>query len=378
MNIDYQGVYIHIPFCQKKCFYCDFPSYEGLNELLQDYVNALCTEISNNASCFLLPKTIFFGGGTPTVLSNEQFSQIVKALKSKNIWFGSTQERTCEANPGTVDEKKLEHLLELGFNRLSLGVQSFSDRLLQNIGRIHNSKQAIATIKMAQKVGWQNISVDLMYGLPGQSLEDLQTSLKQAISLGVQHISAYNLIVEEDTVLEKMLENQDVFLPEESIENAMYDWVNAYLPEKGYKRYEISNYSLVGYTSKHNAQYWRYLPYKGFGAAACSFTGYERLTNVYDVQEYINKIKNNLIYYEQEDISKENLMAEFMFMGLRMVEGISIKDFENRFKEDIINIYGKQMDENIKAGFLLKEKNQINLTQSGMKIGNKIFLTFLP
>ena len=378
MRTDYQGVYVHIPFCQRKCFYCDFPSYEGLNDLLQDYVDALCTEISNNASCIFAPKTIFFGGGTPTVLSEEQFSQIVNVLQSKGIWYGNEQERTCEANPGTVDKNKLEHLLALGFNRLSLGVQSFSDNLLQTIGRIHNKEQAVATVKMAQAVGWQNISVDLMYGLPGQSLEDLQASVDMALDLGVQHISVYSLIVEEDTLLEQMLQNEELFLPEESVEEAMYDWVNAYLPTKGYTRYEVSNYSLQGFASTHNRQYWQYLPYRGFGAAACSFDGCTRETNVCDVKEYIARVNGDLEYFEQESIDKEVLMAEYMFMGLRMTDGLSVEDFAVRFKEDIFAIYDKQLDEHEKAGFLTVKNSKIKLTDLGMKIGNKIFLTFLP
>lgn len=379
MKIGYQGVYVHIPFCKSKCLYCDFPSYEGLLEAFsKEYVNALCCEINSNALFFSQVKSIFFGGGTPTLLSCEQFTRIVDALKRKGAWFGDEQERTCEANPGTIDVEKLSCLLELGFNRLSLGVQSFSDELLARIGRIHSSKQAIDAVKAAQATGWKNISVDLMYGLPGQSLEDLQYSLKQAIDLGVQHMSVYSLIVEEDTLLEKLVLEKKMVLPLEDVENEMYDWVNNFLPNNGYVRYEVSNYALDGFCSRHNIVYWKYLPYKGFGVAACSFDGMSRTSNSLDVKDYIYKMVNGKSFYEKECIDKKYLMAEYMFMGLRMVEGVDVEAFKFRFDEDIFVVYGAEIDKNIQDGFLQLKNTKIMLTELGMKMGNKIFLTFLP
>ncbi len=375
----FQGVYVHTPFCQKKCYYCDFPSYEGIfAECGNDYVNALCAEISNSASAVFLPATVYFGGGTPTLLSLEQFAAIVDVLRARNFWSGNEQERTCEANPGTVDKAKLRGLRELGFNRLSLGVQSLSDSLLATVGRIHTARDACQTIAWAREAGWENVSVDLMYGLPGQSLADLQSSVQQAVELGVEHISVYGLTVEEGTVLGEQLSLGLLELPDEGIEDSMYDWVSGYLVAKGYERYEISNYARPGFLSQHNLQYWSYLPYKGFGVAACSFIDGVRSSMTGDVREYIkNCLQGCFAPAEVERIDRATAMAEFMFMGLRTASGILPADFYCLFNEEVKKVFGVQLQEAASKG-LLELGEGIKLTRQGMKYGNKVFLTFLP
>ncbi len=369
---DYHGIYVHIPFCRKKCYYCDFPSQAGLLELSRDYVDALCAEISACASSLFVPKSIYFGGGTPTLFSTGELREIVDTLQRQNYWQGE-QERTIEANPGTVDMDKLLAVREMGFNRLSFGVQSFSNRLLASIGRIHTAEEARAALVMAKEAGFDNISIDLMYGLPGQSLADLRESIGEAVRLGVQHISAYSLIVEEATPLADMLESGRLFLPEETEENAMYDWLMAYLPPSGYARYEVSNFAQPGFCSLHNSQYWQYLPYKGFGAAACSFDGEKRHNNNEDIKNYIQ----NPLESDEELLSEAQRMAEFIFMGLRMTEGISPQKFYLLFNKDVYEIFGRQLKAHEQTGYIEADR-RIKLTPAGMKIGNKIFLTFLP
>ncbi len=373
MPVNYRGIYVHIPFCRQKCFYCDFFSQAGLPaEWTEKYVDALCAEISAGASCAFLPASIYFGGGTPSLLSVGQIGGIVASLKERGWWRGE-QERTIEANPGTVDAENLAGLAALGFNRMSFGVQSFSDKLLKNIGRIHTAADGAEAVRLAQLAGFGNINVDLMYGLPGQTLADFKDSVRKAAAIGVQHISAYSLIVEEGTPLADMLDKGLLELPGSQEEEAMYDWLQSYLPADGYCRYEVSNHALPGFKSLHNLQYWQYLPYKGFGAAACSFDGFVRHTNCEDIAAYIGRTGDG----GDEKLDEATAMAEFMFMGLRMTEGIAPEDFYLFFNKDIYQAFGKQLKEHEQAGHI-KLTGKIKLTPAGMKIGNKIFLTFLP
>lgn len=367
-----QGIYVHIPFCRQKCLYCDFPSYAGIEETIDEYIDALCAEISAGASSSCTPVSVFFGGGTPSLLSAAQMERVVRTLETKGYWQG-VQERSLEANPGTVDVEKLRAYRKLGFNRISFGVQSFQADKLKSIGRIHSPEQAVQAVVAAQKAGFDNINIDLMYGLPGQDADDIKSDIDTAASLGVSHISCYGLTVEEGTPLCELVDSGGLALPEQ---DRLYDIVTEYLPQKGYKRYEISNYAKEGCECTHNKLYWQYRPYIGFGAAACSFNGEKRITNTFDIDVYIKGKENTPKGIETIDTA--TAMAEFVFMGLRMTAGINAEDFADRFRQDIFSVYGNQIDEHIISGWMTADNGNIKLTDEGMKIGNKIFLTFLP
>ncbi|MDR3348890.1 MAG: radical SAM family heme chaperone HemW [Acidaminococcales bacterium] len=367
----FAGIYIHIPFCRQKCHYCDFPSYAGLSGLYGAYVDAVCAEISSDAVAFSPDATIFFGGGTPTVLAAEEIGRLAAALKAKGLWEGA-RERTIEANPGTINKPLLLKLRGMGFNRLSIGVQSFSDRLLKAIGRTHSAADALDAVKGAKEAGWENVGLDLMYGLPGQTMKDLRESVALAAELGLQHISVYGLAVGEGAALAKMLSCGETSLPDEETDAAMYEWVTGYLPRRGYRRYEIANYARPGHECRHNILYWQYRPYRGFGAAATSFDGKMRTTNPLSVPEYINSGAP-----ESEEIGAADAMAEFAFMGLRQADGIDPADFRRLFGRDIYEVYGAAIAKNARKG-LLTAGERIALTETGMQFGNRVFLTFLP
>ncbi len=371
------GVYIHIPFCLQKCYYCDFPSYDGLTHLFDEYVSALCNQIKKSkTSCFDYT-SVFFGGGTPTILSSAQLENIVFTLKKAGYWQENA-EKTCEINPETATEDKLLALKKLGFNRLSFGVQTFSDSLLKTIGRVHDSKTAQNVITLARNLGFDNINIDLMFALPNQTLADVKASIDKAVSLDPTHISMYELILEEETLLDDFVRRGKLFLPDDNLQEQMYDFVTNYLNDNGYNRYEISNYCKKGYECQHNLQYWHYKDYIAFGAGSTSFIHNERTTNTFDVQEYIN----SFLYKGQEKKEIEQIyeaiaMAEFVFMGLRTTEGIDPNDFYRRFNKDIFKVYDEQLQIH-KNNSHIVINDRISLTNQGMKIGNKIFLTFLP
>ena len=376
MDNCFQGVYVQIPFCLKKCFYCAFPSYDGKEEHIQDYVDALSNEIAN-ALCSCPPETVYFGGGTPSILTVKQMEKAVSSLK-KNGWWTVMQERTFEANPGAVDMEKMQAFKELGFNRISIGAQTFSGAILEKVGRVHTGVQAVEAIQNASQAGFVNINVDLMYGLPGQDLIDLKTNIDLAIKLGATHVSVYGLVVEEGTPLERMLAEKILELPGDTLDEEMYDLIVSYLPRKGFDRYEISNYASKNFQSRHNTIYWRYESYRGFGTAACTFDGKERITNTECVEDYIEAFKMHRdVPSQTEEIDEQTAMAEFVFMGLRMANGISPDDFKARFGKDINDVYAQPLAENVKKGWL-EMGFRIKLTPAGMKVANKIFLTFLP
>jgi len=377
---DLLGVYIHIPFCRQKCFYCDFPSYAGLEKLFDDYAAALCREIDRRSGLFSACRvdTVFFGGGTPTLLPVKTLTSILETLQRRFSVLGDAEIST-EANPGTIDRETLRALRSAGFNRLSIGVQSFSDRVLQAAGRIHTGRQAIQAVLAAQAAGFDNISIDLMYGLPEQTLQDVSSSLRQAVDLPVSHVSVYGLKVEETTPLEAALSAGRVTLPEEDDELAMYELATRFLPDHGYLRYEISNYAQPGKECRHNLKYWRYQSYLGFGAAACSFFADERLTNTMDVREYIvdvNADKSPVAIKER--IEKDTAMAEYVFLALRTKEGIRFAEFFHRFCVDFPSYYMEEIKTLRQQQLIYVTAHGIGLTVLGMRFGNRVFAAFLP
>jgi oxygen-independent coproporphyrinogen-3 oxidase len=376
MNI---GLYIHIPFCQQKCLYCDFPSHANLAHLYQPYITALCQEISGLGGVLSghVIDTIFIGGGTPTILSAESLGKLLGQVHA-SFSVATDAEISIEANPGTVDREKLLVLQAGGVNRISFGVQTFSDSLLKAIGRIHSAKQAIQAVQMAQEVGFTNINVDLMYGLPGQTPEQLRHSIQQAVDLNVTHVSAYGLKVEEGTPFATMEEQGVLLLPEEDDDEAMYQMTTELLPQAGFERYEISNYSKSGYACRHNLKYWQYTPYIGVGAAAHSFWQGERLANTADVLTYIQRMDQGKLPLETKEIRETNVaMAEYVFLALRTVEGLFIQQFNQYFKRDFIEQYGDVVSTLVAKKLIIVSSKQVYLTKIGIKYGNIVFRAFL-
>ena len=363
-------IYIHIPFCVKKCNYCAFNSKVSNTDEISAYVDALISEIKNNPSTLsAFHSTLYFGGGTPSLLKISQLEKIISALKISNA-----VEITIEANPGTVDENYLRNLREIGFNRISLGVQSFNDELLKILGRIHDSKTALETIQTAKKF-FDNVSIDLMYGLPRQTLADVQKAVEIAVAQDVQHISIYGLEIEDGTNFGKLYNAGKLILPDDS---AMYDFITENLPRLGFRRYEISNFAKKNFESRHNLGYWTGKKYLGFGAGAHSYNGGRRTSNICDVATYIKKISTGeSVSVLEEIVTPKAAMEEFCFLGLRTAEGLSVETFHKNFGKDIFEIYGAVIEKNLKLELLKFEDGRIFLTSRGMKLGNIVFADFL-
>ena len=361
------SVYIHIPFCRRKCNYCAFNSKVSNDEEISAYVDALILEIKT-IDC-QLPATCYFGGGTPTTLKISQLEKIISALK-----IDGAAEITIEANPGTVDENYLRSLRELGFNRLSLGIQSFNDELLKILGRIHDSKTALETIQTAKKF-FDNVSIDLMYGLPNQTLADVQKAVEIAVAQDIQHISIYGLEIEEGTNFGKLYNAGKLILPDDG---EMYDFITENLPRAGFSRYEISNFAKKNFESKHNLGYWTGKKYLGFGAGAHSYNGKIRSSNICDVATYIKKISTGeSVSVLEEIVTPKAAMEEFCFLGLRTAEGLSVENFHKNFGKDIFEVYGAVIEKYLNLKLLNFYDGRIFLTSHGMKFGNVVFADFL-
>jgi oxygen-independent coproporphyrinogen-3 oxidase len=371
-----QGIYIHIPFCLQKCLYCDFASFpQQSRKTMAKYTDRLCQEIKQ--SVLTLPintrATIYFGGGTPSVLPVEHIAKIVATLKSTGLWQNPT-EATIEANPGTISLESLRAYRKLGFDRISFGIQSMQDAELKAMGRIHTSTEAVEAIYLAKEAGFSRISADLIYGYPGQTLKSVASSLKTLVGQGIKHMSVYGLVVEEKTPLCHNLDAGKLSLPSEDDSGDMYDFIVKYLPQQNYKRYEISNYAFPGEESQHNLVYWQYLPYLGLGVSACSFNGLARITNPSNIDEYLQE-KQPVI----ENLAVATRLSEYIFMGLRTRQGINLAAAKQRFNVNIMETYEKEIIECQNKGLLKIDglKSVMSLTEFGMKFGNQVFEKFL-
>lgn len=370
-NLKAHAIYVHVPFCKQKCLYCDFRSQACRDvALMECYAEQVCREIQKRGETAVEQATIYFGGGTPSLLSLGAVQKIVVALKEYGLWQ-SPAEVTIECNPGTVDGEKLQCYRELGFDRISFGVQSFSDAELQALGRIHNMEEALAAIKMAKDAGFQRINADLMYGIPLQTLESLEQSINQLVALDLEHISVYGLILEEGTPLAKLVEQGRVQVADEDLQGEMYDLVMQYLAQNGYERYEISNFAKAGGCSIHNLVYWNYLPYLGFGTAATGFDGYQRRTGESNLEGYLH----NPLQCSYEKLTEKNIYSEFMFMNLRKTEGVELKKFAERYGTDIVSQTLAVMQPFIDKGLAKYDEKTTNLrlTERGMAVSNVIF-----
>jgi oxygen-independent coproporphyrinogen-3 oxidase len=369
-----RGLYIHIPFCKSKCLYCDFNSYSGRSDLMADYADALAREISESASGGI--RTIFIGGGTPTYLPLEGWQVIGEALRGLEITEGA--EFSVEANPGTFDLPKLIFLRSLGANRLSIGLQAVQDSHLRGIGRIHSFREFLDGFWKAREAGFRNINVDLMFGLPGQTLEDWKESLETIADLEPEHISCYSLIIEEGTEFWRRHEEGSLELPDEEVEREMYRHAVSFLAEKGYLQYEISNFAKPGRECRHNLIYWDLDEYYGCGAGAHSFVGGVRRSNPEGIEDYISFMKGEgAAGWETHRNSPEDSIEEFMFMGLRKIGGVELADFRERFGRDMLEVYGGVISKFESRGLLRLEEGRLSLTSKGIELSNSVMCEFI-
>ena len=377
------GIYIHIPFCMKKCFYCDFVSYANKEDMIEKYIKALEKEIKIKAEENKLLKinTIYIGGGTPSFIDSKHIVYIINAIK-ESFNVKENAEITIEVNPRTVTKNKLEDYIKCGINRISIGLQTTNNELLKQIGRIHTYEQFLETYNLIRMVGFNNINVDLMLALPNQTIKDLEDSLNKVIMLKPEHISVYSLILEEKTKLYDLVESGKLELLDESIERNMYWKVKNILEQNGYKHYEISNFAKQGYESKHNLNCWNQEEYLGMGLAAHSYLNNKRYSNTENLEQYINKLlekegtKNDIVTIHEEQ-TLEDKQKEYMLLGLRKIEGIKISDFKNKFVQNPIYIFRKELDKLVKEDLIQVEDNNIKLTKKGLDLANLVFEEFV-
>lgn len=374
------GLYIHLPFCRQKCLYCDFSSYAYSEHLFDAYTTALCQQIAEQGGMLSQPlvDTVYLGGGTPSILPVPLLEKIVTSLQT-SFALQTNAEISMEANPGTVTANQLSALKALGINRLSFGVQSFNDKLLVRLGRIHQTKDSLAAVEAAYAAGFTNISIDLMYGLPGQTSAGFAGELAQAAALATEHISVYGLKLEEGTPLAAAYDQGLLDLPAESQEEAMYDQMTAFLPQHGLLRYEISNFARPGKECRHNLKYWQYQPYLGLGCAAHSFLDGRRSSQVTGIAEYITAITTGKSPVAMAELlTRDEAMAEYIFLALRTVQGMDIAAFNHYFDDDFWKRFGRLCQTLQSQNLLTTADNQLCLTERGMKFGNTVFRAFLP
>lgn len=366
------ALYIHVPFCKQKCLYCDFPSFANSEGLMKDYIRALSIEIRKLGNKKI--STIFIGGGTPTYLNLETLKILKKSLEELNL--SKEIEFTIEGNPGTFTREKLKLLKEMGVNRLSIGLQAVQDELLKKLGRIHDYNTFLNSYNMARDMGFNNINIDLMFGLPGQNIEMWRHTLEIVINLNPEHLSCYSLILEKGTPFFNLYNEED--LPDEDIVSEMYSIVKEFLSEKGYLQYEISNFSRKGLECKHNLVYWNLKNYIGVGSGAHSYYNGIRYRNEINVKKYIEDIADaGSAVVESHNNTPEDNMEEFMFLGLRKIKGISIEEFRQRFKKNIFSVYGDVIKKFNSKGMMTLEKDRLYLSSRGIEISNYILSDFI-
>lgn len=375
-----RALYIHIPFCTNKCFYCDFNSYVAAGQPIDAYLDALEHEMKLTVEA-LPPETIdtvFVGGGTPTVLDPKQMTRFLDSVR-RHFPIASNAEFTMEANPGTTDPEKLAAMREGGVNRISFGAQTFDEELLKTIGRIHEARDVVQSIANAKAAGFANLSIDLMFGLPNQKLEQLKDSVNKAIELDLPHYSLYGLKVEENTLFYRLYQRDELPLPEEEEELAMYEYLMERLSGEGYRQYEISNFARTGYESRHNTTYWRNEPYYGLGAGAHGYALGMRHVNIKGVQPYIDAASSALPRLETNPIDAEDAMGDFMMVGLRMLEGVREEDFGRQFGgASMEETFGPALSKLRKQGLLERtERGGYRLTPQGVLLGNEVFGAFV-
>ncbi|MEO3947870.1 radical SAM family heme chaperone HemW [Gorillibacterium sp. CAU 1737] len=374
-----ESVYLHIPFCTNKCHYCDFNSYVLKGQPVMDYLDAMEREMERTVRA--IPpgriRTFFVGGGTPTVLTPEQMESFLKRVAAYFPDRTEDVEFTMEANPGTVDPDKLAAMKEGGVNRVSFGAQSFDNALLERIGRIHEADDVIRSIENARAAGFENLSIDLMFGLPGQTLEILDRSLDTALSLDLRHYSIYGLKVEENTLFHTLYMRDRLPLPAEEEEAAMFGRIMERLGAAGYEQYEISNFAKPGYASQHNCAYWENRAYYGIGAGSHGYARGERHMNIKGVNPYIEASKERLPRLETSSVSKREAMEDFMMVGLRKLAGIRDVDFRAQFGESFRDVFRSAISKEETLGRLVATEDGYRLSDQGIFLGNEVFAEFI-
>ena len=371
------GIYIHIPFCKQKCYYCDFVSYCNKDNLIEKYIQAVKKEIQLQEIIKEID-TIYIGGGTPSYIEAKYIKEILEEIKTKNI--SKEAEITIEVNPGTVKLEKLQEYKNCGINRLSIGLQSTQNNLLKTIGRIHNFEEFLETYKMARKIGFKNINVDLMLGLPNQKISDLKESLEKVLELKPEHISVYSLIVEENTPIADKIEKNELILPEEETERNMYWYVKNTLELNGFDHYEISNFAKKGFESKHNLNCWEQQEYIGIGTAAHSYVENVRYSNTENLEKYIDNIEqgtpeNNKIIHEVQN--ENDKKKEFMLLGLRKIDGIKISEFKKVFGDNPIYLFRNELKKLSDEELIEIYDDIIRLTNKGIDLANLVWEEFI-
>lgn len=393
------GLYIHIPFCKKKCNYCDFVSFANSEEKIEEYINCLTCEIKEVAENVKFQfqqkkgdlvnvRSIYLGGGTPSYIDSKYIKQILNTIRNSYDFVMAglidKQEQfpeiTIEINPGTVTEEKLKDYKYSGVNRISIGMQATQNRLLTQLGRIHSYQEFKTTYLLARKIGFNNINIDFMIGLPNQTIENIKESLQKIKKLNPEHVSVYSLIVEENTILSKQIEEGTLKLPEENKEREMYWTVKNFLEENGYNHYEISNFAKPNRESRHNMDCWNQKEYFGFGVAAHSYVDNVRFSNITDLNSYIENYKHNepeknFVFHEKENYL--DTMKEYLLLGFRKIKGVSKKDFENKFQLPIESIFKLELEELKEKGLILENEDTYYLSDKGIDFANLVFEKFV-
>lgn len=371
------GIYIHVPFCKQRCTYCDFYTEVAPNSI-QAFVDALIVEIDHRKNYLdnAVIETIYFGGGTPSALTIEQLQSIFDVLENE-FEIHANAEITIEANPDDLSDTYFEGLKTLPFNRLSMGIQSFKDEELRFVNRRHNAAQAISAVARAQKFGYTNISIDLIYGLPKQSFEQWQLNVQQAIALQVKHISAYGLTYEEGTKLWRQRAKSLVVETPDELMIQMSDYLRITLRNAGYEAYEISNFALSGFRSRHNSSYWKMIPYLGLGPSAHSYDGMSRQWNVASIKKYVHAIINKTSYFEKEVLSSNDNYNDYVMVALRTSEGIDTEKLKLVFGEVSYKHCLKNAQKYIKTNDLVMQQNFLSLTDTGFNICNRIIIDLM-
>lgn len=377
--MDKIGLYIHIPFCEKKCYYCDFTSIQVDNPLVQKYFNYLLKELSMlsyKAKDFIVD-TIFIGGGTPSILDGQKVEMLFEKLK-KEYNISTKAEITIEVNPGTLDKDKAKAYKRAGINRISVGIQSMNNNTLLSIGRIHNKDQVIETVKICKELGFNNISGDIIFALPNENIEKFKNTLKEVVALDLSHISMYGLIIEQGTEMFSWYNKGLLHLPDESAEREMYHLGIEYLKDNNYLQYEISNFAKYGYESKHNIGYWELKPYLGAGLASHSNINEYRYWNEKTFGAYFEKLEKNILPIEGlEYIGPSLKKSEYLILGIRMTKGISKIDYKDKFGVSLMEEYKKAIEKHTENGLLIDTGDTIRLTRKGMDLSNLVEIDFL-
>lgn len=377
------AIYVHLPFCVQKCLYCDFLSGPTHLSLIDEYIEKLTIEMQQHKEFVQKYKirSIFLGGGTPSILNVIQIEKVMNALYDIiGNQLLENAEITIESNPGTLTEEKLKKYLELGINRISMGLQSTHNDELKNLGRIHSYEDFLDGFQKARNAGFKNINIDLMSGLPEQTLEKYETTLNRIIALNPEHISAYSLIVEEGTKFYEKYGTEEGMkkLPDEDTDRLMYQRTKEILSQAGYQRYEISNYAKEGYESRHNISYWTGIDYIGFGLGSSSYFQKKRYHNEENMKYYLQKLsQNENVMNLDEELTLQDQMEEFMILGLRMIKGISKTEFEARFQKDVLSVYGGPIQKLLQLNLLEENGDYLCLTEQGIDVSNEIFTMFL-